>query len=89
MTYASNIPTGAIDDTLAPWWDRTKDIEPQRCVDCGVLEESWLPIHNGRCQCCAAINAGLCCHCYLMPVMHKDSDTCAACYADAINSRND
>lgn len=86
MTYASNIPTGAIDDTLAPWWDRNETIDVHMCHECGQVE---VKEDGGLCKECAAIKAGLCCHCYLMPVMHKDSDTCAACYADAINSRND
>lgn len=86
MTYASNIPFGAIDDPLAPWWDRTETIDVHLCSECGQVE---VKEDGDLCKHCAAIDAGLCCHCYLMPVMHKDSDTCAACYTDAINSRND
>ena len=75
-------PEGTENDPRAPWneiFTRTETIEACTCRDC------FEPVANDGdlCKGCQAIEAGMCSHCYAFPIMHKDSDCCASCAADA------
>ena len=79
MNTYSNYPTGAEFDPMAPW-NRVETIDVHLCKDCAWIE---VKEEGDRCKECQAVEDGMCCSCFEMPIQNKDSDICAACATDA------
>ena len=80
MNTYSNYPAGAEFDPLAPW-NRVETIDVHLCRNCEQVE---VKEEGGNCKECQAVEDGMCCSCYEMPVRNKESDICEGCYCDAV-----